>query len=61
MNYPMVFDPIDLNLFQYGGINVEVQVMEDSIQILFNQYQDGSASVLLINHSARCPVEYTQK
>ena len=45
----------------YAGINVECQVMEAAIELMFQQYKPGFACVQLVNHTAMAPVEYHQK
>lgn len=37
--------------FQYGGINVDVQVTEGGIYITFMEYHAGDAPALMINHT----------
>lgn len=37
--------------FQFGGINVDVQVTEGGIYITFSEYHAGDAPALIINHT----------
>ncbi len=46
---------------QYGGLNVDCNVMEATVEVKFQQYQTGHASVLLVNHTASSPVEFVQR
>ena len=45
----------------YGGLNVECQVMESAITISFQQYKPGFACVQLVNHTAMASIEYHQR
>ena len=47
--------------FQYGGINVECNVMESAVEVKFQQYQAGHASVLVVNHTTGADVKYKQR
>lgn len=40
-----------VSLFQYGGINVDVQVSEGGVYITFSAYHPGDAPALIINHT----------
>lgn len=39
--------------FQYGGINVDVQVTEGGVFVTFSEYHNGDAPALLINHTKK--------
>lgn len=36
---------------QFGGINVDVQVSEGGVYVIFTEYHNGDAPALLINHT----------
>ncbi|XP_064645587.1 intermembrane lipid transfer protein VPS13C-like isoform X5 [Lineus longissimus] len=44
---------------EYGGINVECQVSESTTIVVFEQYNDGMASVLIVNQT-QCAVSFNQ-
>lgn len=46
----LLYTPI-YKKFQYGGINVDIQLTEGGIFISFTQYQPGMAPALIINHT----------
>ncbi|GAB1605843.1 Hypothetical predicted protein [Argonauta hians] len=48
-------------LNSYGGINVECQITETSFITTLTHYKSGMASVLLVNHTDRCGVQFSQK
>lgn len=37
--------------YQYGGVNVDVQVTEGAVYIKFTSYKPGLAPALILNHS----------
>ncbi|ELU14385.1 hypothetical protein CAPTEDRAFT_224867 [Capitella teleta] len=46
---------------EYGGINVETQVMESAVHIQLDQYKEGFAAVLLVNHTSKANITFGQK
>lgn len=37
--------------FQYGGVNVDVQMTEGAVYVTFSPYRPGMAPALILNHS----------
>lgn len=67
--WPLSADPcsLPLHLFipvllplQYGGINVETQVMESAVHIQLDQYKEGLAAVMLVNHTTKANIAFGQ-
>lgn len=40
-------------MFQYGGVNVDIQLNEGSVYINLAQYDIGCAPALIINHTTQ--------
>lgn len=47
-------------MFQYGGVNVDIQINEGARYITFSRYEAGSAPGLIINHT-KYPMKYWEK
>ncbi|XP_036365427.1 vacuolar protein sorting-associated protein 13A [Octopus sinensis] len=45
----------------HGGINIDCQITETSFITTLTNYKLGMASVLLVNHTDRCSVQFSQK
>ena len=37
--------------FQYGGVNVDVQMTEGAVYVTFSRYRPGMAPALILNHT----------
>lgn len=37
--------------FQYGGVNVDVQMTEGAVYVTFSPYRPGMAPALILNHT----------
>jgi vacuolar protein sorting-associated protein 13A/C len=37
--------------FQYGGVNVDVQMTEGAVYVTFSPYSPGMAPALILNHT----------
>jgi vacuolar protein sorting-associated protein 13A/C len=37
--------------FQYGGVNVDVQMTEGDVYVTFSPYRPGMAPALILNHT----------
>ena len=45
---------------QHGGLNVDCQVSESATVVAFNEYSDGMATVLLVNHTEKAMIHFHQ-
>ena len=48
-------------IFQHGGLNVDCQVTESATVVAFNEYSDGMATVLLVNHTEKAMIHFHQR
>ena len=44
----------------YGGVYVQTQISDSNVTCIFNTYQPGTASALLVNDTRRCDVQFRQ-
>ncbi|XP_062405510.1 intermembrane lipid transfer protein VPS13C isoform X2 [Sardina pilchardus] len=49
-----------LSIDEYGGLLVDVNILDHSTVVSFSDYYEGSAPALLINHTSRVSIQFQQ-